>query len=84
MGRTNFYPLRPDWENIKEEIMYRGVLRKFTIPSNIRQIMLGTGNSLLVENSAIDYYWGCGADGSGKNRLGHILMEVKQVFRLIG
>ena len=64
--------------------MYRGVLRKLTIPGSIRQIMLGTGNSLLVENSLIDYDWGCGADGSGKNRLVHILREVRQVFRLIG
>lgn len=84
MGRTNFYPLRPDWENVKEEIMYRGVLRKLTITGDFRQILLSTGDSLLVENSPIDYYWGCGADGSGKNRLGHILMEVRQVFRLIG
>lgn len=84
MERTNLYPLRPDWENVKEEIIYRGVLRKLTIPGNIRQIMLCTGDSLLVENSPIDYYWGCGADGSGKNRLVHILREVRQVFRLIG
>jgi ribA/ribD-fused uncharacterized protein len=61
--------------------MYRGVLRKFTIHSDIRQILLRTGDSLLVENSPIDYYWGCGADGSGKNRLGHILMEVRAVYR---
>ena len=39
MERTNLYPLRPDWENVKEEIIYRGVLRKLTIPGDIRQIL---------------------------------------------
>jgi predicted NAD-dependent protein-ADP-ribosyltransferase YbiA (DUF1768 family) len=34
-----------------------------------------------VENSPIDYYWGCGADGSGKNNLGLILMEVREILR---
>jgi ribA/ribD-fused uncharacterized protein len=81
MGRTNLYPLRPDWENVKEEIMYQGVLRKFTIHSDIRQILLATEESFLVENSPIDYYWGCGADGSGKNRLGHILIAVRKALR---
>jgi predicted NAD-dependent protein-ADP-ribosyltransferase YbiA (DUF1768 family) len=34
-----------------------------------------------VENSPIDYYWGCGKDGSGKNKLGQILMEVREILR---
>ncbi|GAB4239826.1 MAG: hypothetical protein Kow00121_66390 [Elainellaceae cyanobacterium] len=29
----------------------------------------------------IDYYWGCGKDGSGKNKLGQILMEVREILR---
>jgi N-glycosidase YbiA len=30
-----------------------------------------------VENAPGDYYWGCGANGSGKNMLGKILQEVR-------
>ena len=41
----------------------------------------GTRKRIEVENSPIDYYWGCGADGSGENRLGAILMEVRQIWR---
>jgi len=43
--------------------------------------LLSTGDAEIVENSPIDYYWGCGANGSGKNRLGIILMEVRDILR---
>lgn len=35
----------------------------------------------LVESAPGDFYWGCAADGSGLNRLGQILMEVREVLR---
>ena len=35
----------------------------------------------LIESSPYDYYWGCGGDGSGKNRLGKILMEVRTFLK---
>lgn len=34
-----------------------------------------------MENAPRDSYWGCGADGSGKNVLGKILMEVRATLR---
>jgi len=74
-------PLRLDWNSVKDDIMRRGVLRKFQTHADIREVLLSTGNELIVENSPIDYYWGCGADGSGKNMLGQILMEVRAILR---
>jgi N-glycosidase YbiA len=53
----------------------------FQSHGNIREILLSTGDELLVENAPGDYYWGCGKDGSGKNKLGEILMEVRGVLR---
>jgi predicted NAD-dependent protein-ADP-ribosyltransferase YbiA (DUF1768 family) len=38
------------------------------------------GNAI-VENSPFDDYWGCGKDGSGQNKLGQILMEVRELLR---
>lgn len=81
MGRDRKRPLRPDWEQVKDDIMRKAVLRKFETHADIREILLATGDELIVENSPIDYYWGCGADGSGKNRLGQILMEVREILR---
>lgn len=81
MGRDRRYQLRSDWEAVKDEIMERAVLQKFQTHADIRRILLETGNELIVENSPIDYYWGCGKDGSGKNRLGQILMAVRGILR---
>ncbi|MBE9128968.1 MULTISPECIES: NADAR family protein [unclassified Coleofasciculus] len=78
MGRDRSRPLRPDWEQVKDDIMRKAVLCKFETHADIREILLSTGDERIVENSPIDYYWGCGADGSGQNRLGQILMEIRE------
>lgn len=81
MGRNRSHPLDPNWEQIKDEVMRRGVRQKFTTHPDLKEILLGTGDEELVENSPIDYYWGCGADGSGKNKLGQVLMIVREELR---
>ncbi|WP_414549345.1 NADAR family protein [Anabaena sp. CCY 0017] len=81
MGRERSRPLRPDWEKAKDDIMRKAVLRKFETHQDIQKILLATDAQEIVENSPIDYYWGCGSDGSGKNMLGIILMEVREILR---
>lgn len=81
MGRDRQRPLRPDWETVKDDIMRRAVLKKFQTHDEIREILLGTADEDLVENAPHDYYWGCGKDGSGQNKLGQILMEVREILR---
>ncbi len=81
MGRDRSRPLRPDWEQIKDAVMREAVLQKFLTHADIRQILLDTGDELIVEQAPGDYYWGIGADGSGKNMLGQILMEVRAELR---
>lgn len=78
MGRDRSFPLRSDWETVKDEVMRQAVLAKFRTHGEIRAILLGTGDEDLVENAPGDYYWGCGQDGTGQNKLGLILMEVRQ------
>jgi N-glycosidase YbiA len=80
-GRERTRPLRPDWEHVKDNIMLVGVLRKFETHAEIREILLATGDEEIVENAPGDYYWGCGKDGSGKNALGKILVEVRKLLR---
>lgn len=81
MGRDRALPLRSDWIQVKDNVMRKAVLQKFRTHADIREILLATEDEVLVENSPIDYYWGCGQDGSGKNKLGLILMEVREVLR---
>ena len=35
----------------------------------------------LVENSRTDFYWGCGADDTGQNKLGKTYMAVRDALR---
>lgn len=81
MGRDRERPLRSDWEQAKDDVMRKAVLCKFETHADIRAVLLSTQDEQLVENAPIDYYWGCGANGSGKNMLGTILMEVRKILR---
>lgn len=78
LGRRRDFPLRQDWEAIKDDVMRRAVLKKFQTHQELAELLLATGNEEIVENAPSDFYWGCGADGSGKNMLGKILMEVRE------
>ncbi|WP_437878120.1 NADAR family protein [Sorangium sp. So ce513] len=84
MGRDRRLPLRLDWESVKDDVMRRAVLRKFETHADIREILLATGDEVIVERSPSDYYWGCGADGHGMNMLGRILMETRALLRSRG
>lgn len=80
LGRRRDFPLRKDWEAIKDDVMRRAVLKKFQTHDELSELLLATGDEDIVENAPSDYYWGCGADGSGKNMLGKILMEIRNTL----
>lgn len=77
LGRTRNYPLREDWEEVKEDIMLKALYAKFEQNPLLKDQLLDTGNCILIEDSPTDYYWGIGKRGTGKNRLGHLLMRVR-------
>jgi N-glycosidase YbiA len=81
MGRERRRPLRKDWEAVKDDIMRKAVRKKFETHKDLREILLSTGDEMLIEDTSTDYYWGCGTEGTGKNMLGIILMEVRQSLR---
>jgi N-glycosidase YbiA len=81
MGRARSRPLRADWNDVKDDLMRRAVLRKFETHAGIRAVLLGTGEADLIEQTTDDYYWGCGTKGTGQNRLGQILVEVRAILR---
>eukprot|EP00760_Papus_ankaliazontas_P006683 PhM_4_TR13138/c0_g1_i1/m.96244/K09935/K09935; uncharacterized protein len=84
MGRNRSLPLRPDWEKVKDEVMYDACLAKFSQRPELGKVLLGTGELTLVEHTAKDKYWGDGGDGSGKNMLGKTLMRVREALRREG
>lgn len=82
LGRSRKIQLRPDWEQVKEEVMRKGLWAKFTTHPELIALLLETGTRRLIENAPSDHYWGCGQSGTGKNRLGVLLMELRTTLRV--
>jgi len=81
LGRSRKVPLRSDWEEVKEDVMRTALRAKFRAHADLRTLLLGTGDRPLIEDAASDAYWGCGKSGTGLNRLGVLLMEVRAELR---
>jgi len=69
--------LRSDWEQVKVGIMEELVRLKFTTHPDLREQLLATGDTELVEgNNWNDRFWGV-CRSKGQNQLGLILMKVR-------
>ena len=73
--------LRPDFDSVKDTIMKECVLAKFVQHQDLMMRLFASSAEELIEDSPVDWYWGCGKDGTGKNMLGKILMEVREDLR---
>jgi ribA/ribD-fused uncharacterized protein len=81
LGRDRKQKLRRDWESAKVGIMKKAVSAKFNQHPSLRNLLLSTDDAKLVEHTDNDAYWGDGGDGKGCNKLGQILMQVRQELR---
>ncbi|MNO13191.1 Swarming motility protein YbiA [compost metagenome] len=71
--------LRPDWEQVKQDVMYQILMDKFTRHPMLQAKLLATGNQELIEgNWWGDKIWGvCLKTNQGQNLLGKLLMKVR-------
>jgi GTP cyclohydrolase II len=83
LSRENSNLVRADWEQVKEEIMYMAVKAKFIQNPILLGILLDTDNQELIEDSPDDTYWGVTPHNGGANRMGIMLMRVRQEFRTL-
>lgn len=66
--------LRPDWLDIRVELMERLLAQKFQMPGTLASQLIDTYPAALVEdNSWGDTFWGV-CNNKGQNRLGELLM----------
>ena len=73
--------LCPEWESIKDNVMYSICRAKFTQNPDLLKKLLDTGDAELVEgNTWGDKVWGV-CNGEGENRLGKILMRIRSEIR---
>lgn len=90
LGRDKTVPVRLDWETedlnkpgrkVKDVIMARALLFKFAQHWDLTKKLCESGDAILVEHTDADNYWADGGDGSGKNMLGILLMEVRDTLQ---
>lgn len=86
-GKRGSLILRRDWEAVKYAIMREVVEAKFRQYEELKSLLLSTGHAYLVEgNTWHDNEWGdcfCSkcANKHGQNKLGAILMDIREVLR---
>lgn len=71
--------LRPDWEDVKDSIMYEIILAKFQQNPDLKWLLIDVVDPIVEENTWNDTYWGV-CRGKGLNKLGEILTMVRQIF----
>jgi len=71
------FDIQTDWNSIKVDRMRRVIEAKFAQNQDLKERLLKTGDSLLIEDSKTDAFWGVGKKGNGKNMLGTLLMELR-------
>ena len=80
-GRNRQNPLRPDWEEVKDEMMLQALRMKFSQNPDIAKELMATGDAILIEHTRNDAYWSDGGDGFGKNKLGLLLIQVREELK---
>ncbi|CAF1422846.1 unnamed protein product [Adineta ricciae] len=78
--REHDFSQRTDWEQVKDEVMFKACLAKFEQHSKLKEFLLSTGDRILIEHTGKDSYWGDGPDGKGRNQLGVTLMKIREYF----
>jgi len=75
MAKSKAHTARADWEDVKVDILRKGLKAKFV--GALATVLLGTGSATLEQESVDDAFWGIGADGKGLNTTGKLLMELR-------
>lgn len=77
LGRNRKQKLRTDWESVKNNVMKKALLAKFTQHEELKNLLISTGGTKLIEHTVNDAYWGDGGDAKGQNFLGRLLMQIR-------
>lgn len=82
LGKTEDYAIRPDWATHRDTVMMTALREKFSDRHpELKNLLLDTGNAILQDASPRDNYWGTGSKGMGQNKLGVMLMALRDELR---
>ncbi|KAH9042557.1 DUF1768-domain-containing protein [Lactarius pseudohatsudake] len=69
---------RVDWLEVNVAMMEKVLEAKFKQHRHLRNLLRSTGSRELIEDSPIDWFWGIGSDGHGRNELGKALVRLRE------
>ena len=81
IGRDRALVRRNNFRDIKNFVMYEGVLEKFRQNFDIRDKLIETRNEEIREMTVKESYWGVGPNFDGENHMGKILMKVRKQIK---
>jgi ribA/ribD-fused uncharacterized protein len=71
----------PEWDGKKLAVVEEILRAKLAQHPEAQQALRDSGHEDIVEDSPTDYFWGAGADGSGRNMFGKIWMRIREETR---
>eukprot|EP01062_Namystynia_karyoxenos_P081112 TRINITY_DN8853_c0_g1_i1.p1 TRINITY_DN8853_c0_g1~~TRINITY_DN8853_c0_g1_i1.p1 ORF type:complete len:922 (+),score=315.71 TRINITY_DN8853_c0_g1_i1:115-2766(+) len=81
MGRERHRPLRKDWEEVKDFVMFQAQQAKYEQNPACARRLLSTGTRPLCFRMETDKYWGTWG-GEGLNMLGRVIARARMELRL--
>ena len=72
---------RKNWDDVKVSVMREILMAKVDQHEYVKRKLLATGDRELIEDSWRDDFWGWGSNCDGKNMLGILWMEVRDLLR---
>lgn len=74
--------INSNWEEVKDDVMYKVIKLKFTANKHCRDVLLSTRHHPLAEHTTRDTYWADGGgNGKGKNMLGQLLVKLRRELK---
>ena len=69
---------RSDWDTVKDDVMLKALRCKFAQHTDLMNLLWETGEREIIEHTSNDSYWADGGGpGRGLNKLGKLLMQVR-------
>jgi hypothetical protein len=77
LGRDDDHEEREDFRENKDEIVLAGLRAKFEQNEEPMSLLMVSGDAEIVDVNPRDKYWGLGKAGDGQNRLGELIMQLR-------
>jgi hypothetical protein len=78
LGTKRFKRKVKGWKDKRRVWMTRALYRITAEYPSVKTSLLATGDTLLIETSLYNHYWGIGRDQRGENMLGKVWMDIRQ------